>query len=278
MSKKNSGIRKVCFDSELKIEAYQFIGVMQKFPNHFHECYVIGFIEAGRRKLFCKDSQYVIKPGDIILFNPSDAHSCEQDDGGYTDYRCMNIPVDIMQKITFEITGMAELPYFQKNIFSNSDLFEPLRNLHNMIMQKERDFHKEEIFLFLMGSLLAEGFSLKRNNFSDCKIEKACSFLKENYSKDINLDELSSVCNLSKYYFVKFFTREKGISPYRYLQTLRIEKAKELLEQGRMPADVSVDTGFSDQSHFSNYFKDFTGLTPGQYRNIFMMEDDSNNV
>ncbi|WP_330382150.1 hypothetical protein [Clostridioides difficile] len=37
--------RTVCFDRELKIEAYRFKGIMQKFPNHFHEHYVIGFIE-----------------------------------------------------------------------------------------------------------------------------------------------------------------------------------------------------------------------------------------
>jgi len=44
--------RLVRFDNELKIEAYQFIGIMQKFPNHFHEYYVIGFVESGRGEPF----------------------------------------------------------------------------------------------------------------------------------------------------------------------------------------------------------------------------------
>lgn len=38
-------VRKVVFDEELEIEAYQFEGIMQKFPNHFHEHYVIGFLK-----------------------------------------------------------------------------------------------------------------------------------------------------------------------------------------------------------------------------------------
>ena len=39
--------RTVKYDPELKIEAYSFKGIMQKFPNHFHDYYVIGFIESG---------------------------------------------------------------------------------------------------------------------------------------------------------------------------------------------------------------------------------------
>ena len=42
--------RTIIFDNELNIEAYSFKGVMQKFPNHFHKHYVIGFIERGERK------------------------------------------------------------------------------------------------------------------------------------------------------------------------------------------------------------------------------------
>lgn len=45
----------VCFDETLGNEAYRFIGVMQKFTNHFHEYYVIGFIEGGNRYVSCGD-------------------------------------------------------------------------------------------------------------------------------------------------------------------------------------------------------------------------------
>lgn len=61
--------RLVRIDDELKIEAYQFVGIMQKFPNHFHEYYVIGFVEAGRRYLTCKNREYVIDAGDLLMFN-----------------------------------------------------------------------------------------------------------------------------------------------------------------------------------------------------------------
>lgn len=74
--------RTVVYDDELRIEAYRFEGIVQPFPNHFHEYYVIGFIEDGERCLSCKNQEYVITKGNIILFNPGDNHGCVQNDGG----------------------------------------------------------------------------------------------------------------------------------------------------------------------------------------------------
>ena len=46
-------VRTVVYDDELRIEAYRFEGIVQPFPNHFHEYYVIGFMEDGERVLSC---------------------------------------------------------------------------------------------------------------------------------------------------------------------------------------------------------------------------------
>lgn len=62
--------RTLQLDPHLHIEAYRFKGIMQKFPNHFHDYYVIGFIEKGLRYLACQDQEYIINPGDLLLFNP----------------------------------------------------------------------------------------------------------------------------------------------------------------------------------------------------------------
>lgn len=57
----------VRYDSELKIEALRLKGIIQKFPNHFHEHYVIGFIESGQRKLSCKNREYRVEPGISLI-------------------------------------------------------------------------------------------------------------------------------------------------------------------------------------------------------------------
>ena len=53
--------RQICYDHTLQIEAYQLKGIVQKFPNHFHECYVIGYVERGSRHLKCNQQEYALE-------------------------------------------------------------------------------------------------------------------------------------------------------------------------------------------------------------------------
>ena len=75
--------------------------------------------------------------------------------------------------------------------------------------------------------------------------------------------------SFSKSSLLRAFTRAKGMTPYRYLQSVRIGAARKLLEEGNSLIDTALKTGFSDQSHFSKFFNMFIGLTPGSYRDIF---------
>lgn len=260
------------FDPELRIEAYHFQGIMQKFPNHFHEYYVIGFIESGQRYLSCKNKEYTITSGDLLLFNPRDNHTCEQIDRKALDYRCINIQPEIMRKTVCEITGIDCLPCFTPQVVHHSELVPLLKELHLMIMQEEKDFRKEEIFFFFLEQLMEEyteqNMPLPKSEQS-MEARAVCEFLEQNYMKNIKLDDLSNLTGLSKYYLLRSFTKQKGITPYSYLETIRIDKAKKLLEQGILPIHAALQTGFADQSHFSNFFKKFIGLTPKQYMGVF---------
>ena len=104
--------RTVVYDDELRIEAYRFEGIVQPFPNHFHEYYVIGFVENGQRILSCRNQEYTIEKGDIVLFNPGDNHACVQSDNGTLDYRGFNITKEVMLNLAEEVTGRRELPGF----------------------------------------------------------------------------------------------------------------------------------------------------------------------
>ncbi len=267
-------IRTVCFDTDLNIEAYNFKGIMQKFPNHFHDYYVIGFIESGQRYLSCKNKGYIIESGDLILFNPMDNHTCQPIDGKTLDYRCINIQKDVMRKAALDITNKDYLPCFKEPVLFHNDLVPSLQELHQMIMQEVSDFKKEELFLFIIEELIDEYSDavLEATQEQNTEIKKVCDFLEENYMKNITLNDLSDLTGLSKYYLLRSFTKQKGISPYSYLETIRIGKAKKFLEQGIAPIDVAVQTGFTDQSHFTNFFKKLIGLTPKQYMNIFRDE------
>ena len=128
-------VRTVVYDEGLRIEAYRFEGIVQPFPNHFHEYYVIGVIEDGERVLSCKDQEYTITKGDVLLFNPGDDHACVQCDGGTLDYRGFNITKEVMLDLAEEVTGRRELPGFSHNVLSDGEIACYLRSLHESVMK-----------------------------------------------------------------------------------------------------------------------------------------------
>ena len=101
------------------------------------------------------------------------------------------------------------------------------------------------------------------------EIDAVCRFLEENFKSSVRLDDLAHTAGMSKYYLLRAFTKQKGLSPYCYLETVRIEKAKQMLQKGVPLIEAALQTGFSDQSHFSHFFKKLIGLTPKQYMDIF---------
>lgn len=263
--------RTVRFDRDLRIEAYRFEGIMQNFPNHFHAYYVFGFIESGRRHLCCKQAEYTVGPGDLLLFNPLDSHACAQIDGEALDYRCINVSTEVMQSIAPDMTQAQHAPYFVPTVVHGSDATALLRDLHQMVMGEHSGFDKEESFYFLMEHLLFAYTEPPPQKPSVLlpEIQSVCDFIEKHYAGPVTLDGLSQHSGLNKYTLLRNFTKRHGITPYQYLVTTRVNAAKKLLEEGLTPADAAFQAGFVDQSHFSRFFKQLIGLTPKQYFNIF---------
>ena len=264
--------RTVVYDDELRIEAYRFEGIVQPFPNHFHEYYVIGFVEKGERCLSCKNQEYVIKKGNIVLFNPGDNHACVQSDEGTLDYRGFNISKDVMLDLAEEVTGKRELPGFSENVIYDEEVACYLHPLHELVMKGSCEFGKEESLLLLLSLLIQQYGQPFENCVPECRdeIERACAFMEQHYAERIYLDQICRHAGLGKSALLRAFTKAKGVTPYSYLENIRIGKAQKLLEQGMPPIEAALQTGFSDQSHFTNYFNRFIGLAPGVYREIFL--------
>jgi AraC-like DNA-binding protein/mannose-6-phosphate isomerase-like protein (cupin superfamily) len=265
-------VRTAVYDEELRPEAYRFQGIVQPFPNHFHEYYVLGFVEAGERRLSCKNQEYAIGQGDIILFGPGDNHACVQSDDGTLDYRGINISQEVMLDLTEEVTGKRDLPVFSRNVMGDEELGCCLRRLHGSVMKGSREFDKEEDLLLLMSLLIRRYSRPFERGVPACReeIDRACAFMEEHFAQGLCLDQICRHVGLSKSTLLRAFTKAKGVTPYRYLENIRIGKAKKLLEQGMPPVEAALQTGFSDQSHFTNHFSRFIGLAPGVYREIFL--------
>lgn len=264
--------RQVYYDHDLEIEAYNLSGIVQRFPNHFHEYYVIGFVEGGKRRMWCKNSEYDVVAGDMILFNPRDNHFCEPINGEILDYRAINIKPEIMSKAVKEITGRDYMPYFTVNVVRQSDITHSLRDFYNAVVRRAPRLEREETLFFLLEQILEEctaPFGEIGISEPDQQIKALCIYMENHYAENITLDEMLTMTSFGKSYLLRSFTKQVGVSPYRYLQTVRLDRAKKLLEQNVAPIDAAVMAGFSDQSHFTNFFKEFIGLTPKQYQRIF---------
>ena len=264
--------RQVYYDRELEIEAYNLSGIVQRFPNHFHEYYVIGFVEGGKRRMWCKNCEYDVVAGDMILFNPRDNHFCEPINGEILDYRAINIKPEIMSKAVKEITGSDYLPYFTQNVVRQSDIIHSLRDFYNAVVRHAPRLEREETLFFLLEQILEEctaPFGETGRSEPDQQIKALCLYMDNHYTENITLDEMLTMTSFGKSYLLRSFTKQVGVSPYRYLQTVRLDRAKKLLEQNVAPIDAAVMAGFSDQSHFTKFFKEFIGLTPKQYQRIF---------
>ena len=177
--------------------------------------------------------------------------------------------------LTEEVTGKRQLPGFSENVIRDDEVICCLRPLHEMVMNGNSDLGKEENLLFLLSGLIQNYSQPFENGIPECRkeIEKACKFMEQHFTERISLEQICRQAGVSKSTLLRAFTKSKGITPYRYLETIRINEAKKLLSNGVSVLDAAIETGFSDQSHFTNYFTSFIGLAPGVYREIFLEKE-----
>ena len=97
-------------------------------------------------------------------------------------------------------------------------------------------------------------------------VEQVEKYLKENYAKDVTLQQVANSVNLDKSYLGRLFRDACGVTVMGYLKEVRLAHAKEQLLRGRPAAAVAIATGFGDPGYFSRYFKQTVGCTPTQYR------------
>jgi two-component system, response regulator YesN len=99
-------------------------------------------------------------------------------------------------------------------------------------------------------------------------IEKACKYIYENYNKEISLQEVADFTGLNPNYFSILFKDQMGKTYIKYLTELRVEKAKLMLQEGQKVTKVSEKVGYHTYRHFSDIFKKYVGVSPGQYKKV----------
>jgi AraC family transcriptional regulator len=99
------------------------------------------------------------------------------------------------------------------------------------------------------------------------KIHEVQAFLAQNLAYDVDLNTIAAQASLSPYYFTRQFTAMIGMPPYRYLITLRIQRAAQLLRESDLTVtQILHRVGFHSPSHFTTTFRRHMGLSPTAYR------------
>ena len=99
-------------------------------------------------------------------------------------------------------------------------------------------------------------------------VERIVSYFEDHYNEKISLDQIAENMYLSPYYISKIFKSETGDTPINYLISLRMQKARELLDENPEQSiqAVAMAVGYEDAYHFSKLFKKYFGLSPLYYK------------
>lgn len=104
----------------------------------------------------------------------------------------------------------------------------------------------------------------------DALIAECQAWAAQHYDKDAPVAAMARLIGLSERSLTRRFTRATGMSPMEYVQTLRLEESKQVLETTDLPIEaVANEVGYEDAGFFGRLFRRKVGLTPAQYRKRF---------
>lgn len=121
-------------------------------------------------------------------------------------------------------------------------------------------------------SLVQNFFSKLFENFTEKKIKnshinEAVYFMKLNYNLGISAKDVAAKLNIDQSYFTRIFRKEFGVSPNKWLNDFRLEKACELLVTSDLPVgNIATSVGIFDSLYFSRMFRKNIGMSPTVYR------------
>jgi AraC family transcriptional regulator len=102
---------------------------------------------------------------------------------------------------------------------------------------------------------------------TDRQLKRAEEYMLEHLDSNLGVEDLAAAAGLSPVYFARQFKLRTGRSPHRYLRSLRIKRAKELLGNDCLSiAEIALNCGFCHQEHMTRVFRAECGLTPAVFR------------
>ena len=244
---------------------------------HHHNFYEVCCFLGGEIEYLVDGHIYHLNPGDLLLINPMELHRhVLRNENTMYERIVLWIDAEFLQKFTDENIDLTRC--FDTTLPNHTNILRPVAahrvevvSLLGELVRESystdfgADFSAYGIFLHFMSLLNRLSLSAKKQREkveeSDL-VTRVLTYIGENYNKEISLEELSQNFYVSKYHLSHEFSREVGISVYKYIMLKRLVMARQLLTQGVTPSEVCTRCGFGDYTSFFRAFKTEYGINP----------------
>ncbi|HEY8881751.1 MAG TPA: AraC family transcriptional regulator [Roseateles sp.] len=231
------------------------------FGRHTHDQFGIGLIERGAQKSASGRGMVEAGAGDMITVNPGEVHDGKPFDANGRRWRMLYLdPARVLDAAQDVLPGPAF--EFTAPVIRDAELTARFQTLVDAATRGGA-LRSEAALLALIARLLRP-LSCERPALVT-GVAAARERIDDDPASTPTLAAMATDAGLSRYQFLRAFTRLTGLPPHAYLLQRRVQHARRLVRGGMGLADAAAASGFADQSHMTRCFVCSLGLTPGAY-------------
>lgn len=258
----------------VRTQTRNFVSALEA-PRHVHHEYVFSLAIEGAIEIDCGhcNETHILQPNDLLLTEAHEVYSSRA--LGLPPWRNRSLSIS-KGRLSLLLDSAADgkqiqLPHFTRGAVRDDILRRSFLELHKSLNEDGATLEQETLLLdwiISVGQAYAaqsKSFHSRRIYSETVAIRRVREFIRENVGENIKLQNLAEIARLSPFHLNRAFSAQVGLPPHEYQNQLRIEKALKLIGQKKSFAEIAVETGFSDQSHFNRFFKRYMGVTPKKF-------------
>ncbi len=245
---------------------------------HYHGLYEIYFLEAGNCTYIIDNKLYSVRAGDTVIIPDGIIHHTKYDDINHRRIliNCDGsyIP-DSVRDSSFSGTYLYRNPSVTDEIKKLLGKIESEYRLKDSLSDEIISCHTHSLFYLLMRNAKACLAADDGNGV----IEQAVAYIRENFASDISLCALAKRYSVSPEHFSRMFKKETGLGFSKYLNSLRLQHAEQLLKSSKQQniTEIAESCGFEDSNYFSKKFKEVYGTSPKKVQKREIIEKEKRN-